>query len=467
MLNAALELSRAQFGFTLAFHILFPSFSIGLASFLAVLEALWLASGRAAFLALYHFWMKIFALSFGMGVVSGIVMSYEFGTNWSTFVAKTGSVVGPLLAYEVLTAFFLEASFLGVMLFGWKRVGRVFHFASTCIVALGTLISAFWIIAANSWMQYPVAFKILPDGRFVATDWFRVIFSPTFPARFLHMVVGAYLATALAVGAVSAWQLLRGPEQDEARIALRMAILMFAVVAPVQIGLGDWSGTLVADLQPAKLAAIESLWDTKAGQAFHVLAWPDPAAEKNDWSISIPRGASLIVRKDPGATIPGLKSVPRADRPPVAIVFYAFRVMVGLGTLMAALGIWGVVLLIRSVPERSRIFLYSCVAMGPAGFVSVVAGWVVAEVGRQPYVIYGVMRTADAVSPVTRGEVTASLVGFLVVYAVIFSAGILYMLRLFAAEPAATAASPVPRPPGSPLGAVPATGVAASRERSP
>lgn len=466
MLHSALLLSRVQFGFTLAFHILFPSFSIGLASFLAVLEGLWLATGREAFRTLYGFWVKVFALSFGMGVVSGVVMSYEFGTNWSVFVAKAGSVIGPLLSYEVLTAFFLEASFLGVMLFGWKLVGRSLHFAATCMVALGTLISAFWIIAANSWMQYPVGYKILPDGRFVATDWLHVIFSPTFPARLLHMVVAAYLSTALAVGAAAAWQLLRRRAQEESRIALRMAILMLAVVTPVQIGLGDWSGTIVADLQPAKLAAIESLWDTKAGQAFHIVAWPDPAEEKNDWSISIPKGASLIVRKNPDAVIPGLKAFPRADRPPVAIVFYAFRVMVGLGVLMAAMGVWGVILLVRSAPERSRAFLRATIAMGPAGFISVIAGWVTAEVGRQPYVIYGALRTAQAVSPVKAGEVSASLLAFAIIYAIIFSAGLLYMFRLFAAGPAVADEPPstVPRPPGSPLGAVPDSGFAGSRE---
>ncbi|HTK33791.1 MAG TPA: cytochrome ubiquinol oxidase subunit I [Caulobacteraceae bacterium] len=440
----AFLLSRLQFAFTIAFHILFPSFTIGLASYLAVLEGLWLATGRERFKTLYLFWVRIFALSFGMGVVTGVVLSYEIGANWSGFAAKSGSVLGPLLAFEVLTAFFLEASFLGVMLFGWKKVGRKLHFAASCAVAVGTLFSTFWIVSANSWMQHPTAFATLPDGRLVATDWMRVIFSPSFPLRLLHMVLAAYLTTALVVGAASAWRLLKTPDETESRTALIMAIGMFALVAPLQLAVGDQQGLKMGELQPAKLAAVEALWESRAGQPFHILAWPDRALQANRWELSIPRLGSLILKHDPNATVTGLKAFSRADQPPPLPVFYAFRLMVGLGLAMIGLGVWGALLIWRGSPERSRVFLWTCVAMGPAGFVSVVSGWVVAEVGRQPWVVYGVQRTADAVAPLQRGQVSASLLGFLMVYAIIFSAGVIYILRLIDRGPAAGAAPPPP-----------------------
>ena len=441
----ALILSRLQFAFTIAFHILFPSFSIGLASYLAVLEGLWLVTGRERFKTLWLFWAKIFAISFGMGVVTGVVISYEIGTNWSAFSARAGSVVGPLMAFEVLTAFFLESSFLGVMLFGWKRVGRGLHVFATCAVALGTLISAFWIIAANSWMQHPTSFAVQPDGRLVAVDWLKVIFSPSFPARIVHMVLAAYLTTALVVGGASAWRLLRRPDEAESRTALRMAIGMFALVAPLQLVVGDVSGLVMSRLQPAKLAAVEAIWTTRAGQPFHVVAWPDRALQANRWEVSIPKLGSLIVRHDPNAVIQGLRDFPRADQPPPLPVFYAFRLMVGLGLAMVALGAWGAWLVWKGEPERSRLFLRACIVMAPAGFVSVVAGWVVAEVGRQPWVVYGVVRTAQAMSPVRAGQVSASLVGFMIVYALIFGVGVLYILRLIGQGPGETAAEPAPR----------------------
>lgn len=452
----ALILSRLQFAFTIAWHIVFPSFTIGLASFLAVLEALWLKTGRPAFRSLYLFWIKVFAISFGMGVVSGVVMSYEFGANWSVFALRTAPVLGPLLAFEVLTAFFLEASFLGVMLFGWKKVGPGLHFLATCLVALGTLISAFWIIAANSWMQYPAAYAVAPDGRFLATSWAGVIFSPTFPLRYAHMVLAAYLSTALVVGGASAWRLLRSPDEAEARLALRMAIGMFAIVAPLQLLVGDASGKLVADLQPSKLAAIEGFWDTRADQAFHVIAWPDRARQRNDVEFSVPRLGSWITKGRADAVVQGLKAFPRADQPPAAVVFWSFRIMVGLGLLMIGLGLWGAWLWLRGGPERSRAFLWACTAMSPAGFVSVIAGWTTAEVGRQPYVVFGLLRTDQSVSPIHAGEVSASLIAFVIVYAVVFSAGALYILRLIAEGPAAGQALPQGlRAPGTPLAAAP------------
>ncbi|WP_372786765.1 cytochrome ubiquinol oxidase subunit I [Phenylobacterium sp.] len=453
----ALLLSRLQFAFTIAFHIIFPSFTIGLASFLAVLEGLWLATRNEIFKTLYLFWIKIFALSFGMGVVSGVVMSYEIGTNWSVYSAIAAPVIGPLLAFEVLAAFFLEASFLGVMLFGWKKVGPRLHFAATVLVAVGTLTSAFWIISANSWMQHPTGYVQLANGTLRATDWVQVIFSPTFPVRLLHMVLAAYLTTALVVGAASAWRVLKDRDEDESCIALKMAIGMFAIVAPLQLLAGDMSGKQALRYQPAKLAAIEAFWDTKPGQAFHIVAWPDRTAQANRWELSIPKLGSLITAGDVNAEVKGLKAFAPEDRPPVALVFWAFRVMVGLGLAMIGLGLWGGYLVWRGHLAHARWFLRACVAMGPAGFVAVVAGWVVAEVGRQPYVIYGVLRTAEAVSPVTRGEVSVSLVAFMAIYALVFSVGALYILRLIDGGPLAPASGEPAsvRPPGYALGAAP------------
>ncbi|MFZ5719806.1 MAG: cytochrome ubiquinol oxidase subunit I [Pseudomonadota bacterium] len=457
----ALILSRLQFAFTIAFHIIFPSFTIGLASYLAVLEGLWLFTKKDAFKTLYLFWVKIFAISFGMGVVSGVVMSYQLGTNWSVFSEVASPVIGPLLAFEVLTAFFLEASFLGVMLFGWRKVGPGLHFAATSLVAIGTIISAFWIISANSWMQHPTGFTTLPDGSLRAVDWWQVVFSPTFPERFVHMVLAAFLTTALVVGAASAWRLLRNAQEEESRLALRMAIGMFAIVAPLQLLVGDLSGKEVLTVQPAKLAAIEGFWETRTEQPFHILAWPDRKTESNLFEISIPKIGSWITAGETSAEVKGLKAFAPEDRPPAAVVFWSFRIMVGLGILMIALGAWGAFLIMRGGPERSRAFLWTSVAMGPMGFVAVIAGWVVAEVGRQPYVVYGVLRTADAVSPVGAGEVSASLLAFFVVYAIVFSVGALYILRLMAVGPqppepeVGEDAPTTPRPPGYALGAAP------------
>ena len=453
----AIMLSRLQFAFTIAFHIIFPSFTIGLASYLAVLEGLWLATRREVFKTLYLFWVKIFAISFGMGVVTGVVMSYEFGTNWSVFARAAAPVIGPALAFEVLTAFFLESSFLGVMLLGWKRVGPGLHFTATCLVAFGTLLSAFWIISANSWMQTPVGFVAGPDGKLLAADWWQVIFSPSFPDRFAHMVLAAYLVTALVVGAASAFTLLRDRDQAESKVALRMAIGMFALVAPLQLLVGDAAGKQILHTQPSKLAAIEAFWDTRAGQAFHIVAWPDRGIAGNRWEVSIPKLGSLITAGDANARITGLKDFAAKDRPPVAVVFWAFRVMVGLGVAMIGLGAWGLLLWWRGGPERSRLFLWAATAMGPAGFIAVISGWTVAEVGRQPWVIWGVMRTANAVSQVGEHQESASLAAFLVIYATIFSAGVLYILRLMAAGPVLAGAQETlaDRAPGTALAAAP------------
>ena len=460
----ALLLSRLQFAFTIAFHILFPAFTIGLAAFLAVLEGLWLWTKRDAFKTLYLFWVKIFALSFGMGVVSGIVLSYQFGTNWSEFIRLTGGVIGPLLAYEVLTAFFLEASFLGVMLFGWKKVGPRLHFLATVLVAVGTTISAFWILSANSWMQTPQGFQIMADGRFEATDYWQVIFNPSFPSRLIHMLLAAFLTTGLVVGAASAYRLLKerkGPPVagwTESRISLAMAVGLIAVLAPLQLLAGHWSGEVAHHHQPSKTAAIEGYWETRSDQPFVVFGIPDRDAQKNHFEIAIPGVGNAIQNLPRDEVIQGLDAWPREDQPPPAIPFFAFRIMVGLGLLMILLGGVGAVLLWRRRLFESGWFLRFCVAMGPSGFIAVLAGWMVTEVGRQPWVVYGVLRTRDAVSPVTAGEVATSLIAYIVVYAIVFTAGALFILRLMAEGPVAALAEPAPRQdraPGTPLAKAP------------
>jgi len=450
----ALFLSRLQFAFTIAFHILFPAFTIGLASYLAVLEGLWLTTKRDSFRTLYLFWVKVFAVTFGMGVVSGVVLSYQLGTNWSEFIRLTGGVIGPLLGYEVLTAFFLEASFLGVMLFGWNKVGPRLHFLSTCLVAIGTLISAFWILAANSWMQTPQGHEILSDGTFRAVDYWQVIFNPSFPSRFAHMVLAAYLTTALAVGAASAFQLLRNRDQAESRIALTMAVGLVTVAAPLQLLAGHWSGEIARDHQPSKLAAIEAYWETGKNHPLVVFGIPDRAAEKTHFEVAIP-GLGVIVAP-PDEEVRGLKSFAPEDRPPVFVVFWSFRVMVGLGLLMILLGAWGAWLAFRKRLQDSRWFLRFATAMGASGFIAVLAGWIVTEVGRQPWVVYGVLRTADAVSPVGAGQVSVSLLAYLVVYAVVFTAGAIYILRMVAAGPQSVAPQREPlRAPGWAMAAAP------------
>ena len=451
----ALLLSRLQFAFTIGFHIIFPAFTIGLASFLAVLEGLWLFTKKPLFKNLYLFWVKIFAISFGMGVVSGVVMSYQFGTNWSVFSAHVGSVIGPLLGYEVLTAFFLEASFLGIMLFGWKRVGPGLHFASTCIVAIGTLISAFWIIAANSWMQTPQGYAFAEDGTMIATSFVEVIFNPSMPARFLHMVIAAYLTTAMVVAGASAFALLHRRALTESRAALRMAVLMMAIVAPLQIVVGHESGMVAIEHQPAKVAAMEGWWETRADQPTVLFAWPHEPEERNLFELAVPGGGSLVFGNEAEEELRGLDDFPASERPPVGIVFWAFRIMVGMGLIMVTLGAWGAIAWLTKRLDGAALYHRALVLAAPSGFIAVLAGWVAAEVGRQPYVVYGVMRTADAVSPVTAESVAASLLFFIVAYAIVFSAGALYIFRLIAKGPDTEETPPrdTNEPPGTPMGA--------------
>ncbi len=441
-------LARAQFAFTVSFHIVFPAFTIGLASYLAVLEGLWLKTGRAVYLQLFKYWMKIFAVAFAMGVVSGLVMSYQFGTNWAVFSDKTGPVLGPLLGYEVLTAFFLEAGFLGIMLFGLNRVGKALHFTATLAVAFGTLFSAFWILSANSWMHTPAGYAVNEVGQFVATDWLAVIFNPSFAYRFSHMVTAAYLTTALVVGATGAYHLLKDRSDQAARVMFSMAMWMAAVVAPAQIVIGDLHGLNTFEHQPAKVAAMEGHFDTQTGAPLILFGMPDMEAKETKHAIAIPGLGSFILTHHWDGEVRGLQAWPREDWPNAPVVFWSFRIMVGLGLLMAALGLVGLVLRWRGALYDTRWFLIAAIAMGPAGFAAVLAGWVTTEVGRQPWTVQGLLRTADSLSPVGAPGVAASLAAFAVVYFIVFGVGASYLLALMRRpprpnEPDAAAAAPI------------------------
>lgn len=435
----ALLLARIQFGFTLSFHIIFPALTIGLASYLAVLEALWLRTGRQVFIDLYHFWIKVFAVAFGMGVVSGVVMAYQFGTNWSGFSRFAGGVTGPLLAYEVLTAFFLEAGFLGVMLFGRERVGPGLHMFATAAVAVGTLISATWILASNSWMQTPQGYQII-DGRVVPVDWLAVIFNPSFPYRLVHMVLAAFLATALFVGGSAAWHLLRGRDNPPVRMMLSMAMWMLLFTAPLQVIAGDQHGLNTLEHQPAKIAAIEGHWqnpsNAQQGVPLILFGWPDMQAETTRYAIEIPHAGSLLLTHSWDGQFPALKDFPAGDRPDSTVVFWTFRIMVGLAFLMVALALIALALRRGGRLYRSRGLLRFALLMSPSGLVALLAGWMTTEIGRQPWVVYGVQRTADAVSPHSTAQVGVSLALFVIVYLLVFGAGTVYMLRLVGRGPA-------------------------------
>jgi cytochrome d ubiquinol oxidase subunit I len=445
-------LARIQFGFTIAFHILFPAFTIGLAAWLAVLELLWWLRDRAIYGEISRLWTKVFAISFGMGVVSGIVLSYQFGTNWSVLSERAGNILGPLLSYEVLTAFFLEATFIGIMLFGRDRVPRPVHVLSACMVALGTLISAFWILAANSWMQTPQGHE-LRGGIFYPADWEAIVFNPSFPYRFLHMVAAAFLTTALVVGGVGAWYLLAQRRADHGRIMVGMALSIIVWLAPLQAVIGDLHGLNVGEHQPAKLAAIEAHWETQRGAPLILFAWPDMAAERNHAEVAIPRLGSLILTHRWDGEITGLKAFAPEDRPPVPIVFWSFRLMVGLGVLMIAVAAASVWLYVRGRLFDSRWFLRLLVLSAPAGFIAVLAGWVTAEVGRQPWVVYGLLRTADAASPVPGGSIAASLAMFVLVYGVVFGAGLYYIAKVIRDGSAGRGPEPEPLAPRRPMAA--------------
>jgi cytochrome d ubiquinol oxidase subunit I len=432
----ALLLARIQFGFTISFHIVFPALTIGLASYLVVLEASWLYSRNEVYRDLYRFWLSVFAVAFGMGVVSGIVMAYQFGTNWSEFSRFSGGITGPLLTYEVLTAFFLEAGFLGVMMFGLHRVGPGLHFMATVMVAAGTLISSFWILASNSWMHTPQGHAII-DGRVVPVDWLEVIFNPSFPFRLAHMVTAAYLTTALMVGAAAAWHLLRGQDNPPARTMLSMAMWMVFFTAPIQALIGDFHGLNTLKYQPAKLAAIEGHWENRPGEGVPLIlvGWPDMEREETRYALAIPNLGSLILTHTWDGQFKGLKEFAREDRPNSTVVFWTFRIMVGLGFLMITLGLASVVLRFGEKLYRSRAFLRVALFMGPAGIVAMLAGWYTTEIGRQPWVIQGLMRTADGVSLHAASAVGVTLATFVIVYVLVFGAGIVYALRLMRKGP--------------------------------
>ena len=455
-------LSRLQFAWVVGWHILLPAFTIGLASFIALLEGVYALTGRAVFLNLSQFWLRIFAISFGMGVVTGIVMPFQFGTNWSRFSDAASNVISPLLAYEGLTAFFLEASFLGVLLFGRKLVPPFMHFFAAIMVAGGTLLSAFWILATNSWMQTPVGYEVV-DGRYFPKDWFEIVFSPSFPFRFAHTVSAFYVTTAFVVLGVGAYTMRRGQSPAEGRTMMRLALCFLAIFVPLQIVLGDAHGLNTLEHQPAKLAAIEGLWDGGQGVPASIIGWPDQSAERNLDEIAIPKLGSLYLTHSWNGAVKGLKDFPADQRPPVAIVYFAFRIMVGIGLAMLGMVALGLFLLARKRLDQTQWYLRLCEFTICLGFLAVIAGWTTTEVGRQPWTIYGLMRTADSVSPsLTGANVLLSLLLYVVVYLVIYPVGVSVMFGIVRRGPSASDEAPLIASghPKSPIEAA----LAASRE---
>jgi cytochrome bd ubiquinol oxidase subunit I len=444
-------LSRVQFAFVISFHIIFPSFTIGLAAWLATIEGMRLATGNAIYRRVFEFWLKVFALSFGMGVVSGIVMAFQFGTNWSVLAERAGSIQGPLLGYEGFTAFMLEATFFGVMLLGRDRAPPWFYFLSCCMVSLGTMLSSFWILANNSWMQVPLGHLII-DGKIVPDDWWAITTGPIMRLRWPHMLLAAFLTSGMSIIAVGAWHLLRGTRVPEARVMLRWGVGLVALLVPVQMFFGHLTGEYVHRYQPAKFAAIEARWKTEQPATEVLIAIPDPFAERNLYALEVPKLGSFIASGTWDSREVGLESFPPEDRPPVIIPFFSFRIMVGMGLIMLALSWLGVLLRLLGRLETTRWFLWAAQLSFPSGFVAVLAGWFTAEVGRQPWVVYGLLRTKDAVTPsLTSGDVVLSLIGYIVVYAVIYSFGLYYIYRLLRDGPADKGASPDTLTPARPI----------------
>jgi cytochrome bd ubiquinol oxidase subunit I len=450
-MEEALLLSRLQFAWVIALHILLPAFTVGLAAYIAVLEGAFFFTRRPVFLRLSKYWLRIFAVSFGMGVVSGIVMPFQFGTNWSRYSDITADVTGPLMAYEVLTAFFLEAGFLGVLLFGREKVPPWVHFFAGVMVSAGTLLSTFWILSANSWMQTPAGYAVV-DGRFVARDWLEIVFNPSFPYRLVHTTVAFFITTAFVVIGVGAWHLRRARHVEESVTMQKMGFGLLAILVPLQVFIGDQHGLNTLEYQPAKIAAMEANWETQAHMPLLLFAWPDEAAERNRFEVAIPEAGSLILKHSTAGVVRGLKDWKPEDRPPVAIPFFSFRLMVGIGLLMLAVTAAGLVLWRRGRLASSPRFQQLCMAVAPLGFIAVVAGWVTTEVGRQPWVVYGLLRTRDAVTPSLRaGDVTVSILVYIAAYIVIFGAGLYFLGRL-----AAHGFDPAPPEPGAATVATPA-----------
>ncbi|HEY6028170.1 MAG TPA: cytochrome ubiquinol oxidase subunit I [Pseudolabrys sp.] len=424
-------LSRLQWAWVIAWHILLPAFTVGLASYIAVLEGFYFFTKNETWFRMSGFWTRIFAVSFGMGVVSGIIMPFQFGTNWSRFTDATADVLSPMLAYEGLMAFFLESTFLGILLFGRKLVPSWAHFFAALMVAFGTLLSSFWILATNSWMQTPVGYKMV-DGRFVPADWTAIVFNPSFPYRFAHNVTAFYITTGFVVLGVAAWLLRRGRAVEESRLMIRMALDLLIVLVPLQVFLGDLHGLNTLEYQPAKIAAIEGRYDTVAPTPLTIFGIPDDKNAVMRDAIEIPRLGSIILTHTWDGAIKGLKEWPVQDRPPVALPFFAFRLMVGIGLLMLLVAVVGQVLMRwNGRLWRSDGFLRLCQWTAPLGFIAVIAGWVVTEVGRQPWTVYGLMRTADSVSPsLTGSDVAISLTLYVIVYLVMYPTGIAFMAGL-------------------------------------
>jgi cytochrome bd ubiquinol oxidase subunit I len=462
---SALLLSRLQFAWVIALHILLPAFTVGLSCYIATLEVLWWATERDVYRRLSAFWLRIFAVSFGMGVVSGIVMPFQFGTNWSRFSAATSSAIGAQMTYEVLTAFFLESAFLGVLLFGRKLVPQWAHVFSAIFVALGTLMSSFWILAVNSWMQTPGGYRIV-DGKFIPESMLAVIFTPSFPYRLSHTVTAFLVTTAFVVLGIGAHYLLTGRAREESRVMVKMALFFLAVTVPLQIGLGDAHGLNTLKYQPVKIAAMEGLWETGRRVPANLFSIPDDDAEANHFEISIPVLGSIYLTHDPNGLVRGLKDWPRKDRPTVPIVFFAFHIMVGVALLMLVVIVWGLVLWRGRRLYANRAWLAVCRIATPLGFIAVIAGWTTTETGRQPWTVYGLMRTADSVTPsLATGDVAFSLVLYAVSYLVIFGAGLVLMKRLVSIGPGEGPEEPLTIEPekrsARPLSAVPRDGAAA------
>ncbi|MBV1838280.1 cytochrome ubiquinol oxidase subunit I [Acetobacter estunensis] len=439
--DIAFLLARFQFAFTVGVHIIFPAFSIGLAAYLVVLEGLWLATGRQVFLDLYRYWIKAFSIVFGMGVVSGLVMAYEFGTNWSVFSKKAGPITGVLLSYEVMTAFFMEAGFLGVMLFGMNKVGRGLHFAATCCVSVGTLISMTWILASNSWMQTPRGYRIDPaSGQFLPDDWLAIIFNPSFPFRLVHMGLAAFLSVAFAVGATGAWHLLKARRQgkissEPVRVMFSMAMWMAAIIAPLQILAGDAHGLNTLKYQPAKLAAMEGDWNSEGRAPELLFGIPNMKTEHTDYAIGVPLLGSLILTHSLDGKVPGMKDFPRDQRPPSPVIFFSFRIMVALGVLMMLVGFWSLWHRRNNTLFTSPTFHRVALCMAPAGFLALLCGWVTTEVGRQPWTVYGLLRTSQSVSPIVLSSMVVSMTVFVVVYMIVFGSGLGILVRMLSREP--------------------------------
>jgi cytochrome d ubiquinol oxidase subunit I len=434
-------LSRAQFALTIGYHILWPAYTIGISGWIVLVNGLWLATGRQIWHDLMRFWIRLFALGFAMGVVTGVVLSYEIGTNWGPYAARVGNVIGPFFTYEVMTAFFLEAGFIGIMVFGIGRVGQRLHFFACLMVALGAMFSAFWILAANSWMQTPAGFAVV-DGKFAVTNWWQAVFTPSLPYRFLHMVTAAYIAGAFVVIAVHGFYLWRGRHFEFARAGFSLSLWIALVLTPVQIVLGDQHGENTLRYQPVKVAAMEGDWQTQRGQPLVLFAWPDMAAQNNEAELAIPKLGSLILTHDWNGRVEGLKAVSPADQPPVPYVFFAFRLMVGIGVVLLAIAVAGLVLRLRGCLFASRRFAALCAFSSPLPFLAILAGWTVTEVGRQPYIVYGYLRTAEAASLLAPQAVASSLALFFIVYAVLLLAFFWYAGGIVLRGPEA--------PPGSP-----------------